>query len=191
MKKISLVMLAIIGLIVAGCSYKKDTLAVTECNFPDAPSTNAPLWVCGGAVEGLEISAVGSVQPSKASINFRHQQATANARVTLSQQVQSDIQSKVKNYEATTGSLDSETLDKAMSVVSSQISNNSLKGTKALKQITSPAGTLYVLVGLDKNSYDSIVKESLSTSYKNDKAQWQKLMSDEAFKDLEKSIVSQ
>ncbi len=191
MKKISLVTLAFVGLIVAGCASKKDTLIITECNFPDSPSAKAPLWVCGGAVEGLEVSAVGSIQPSKASINFRQQQATANARVTLSQQIQSDIQSKVKNYEATTGSMDTESLDKAMSVVSAQISNNSLKGTKSLKQITSPAGTLYVLVGLDKTSYDSIVKESLNTSYNNDKAKWQKMMSDEAFKDLQKSIENQ
>lgn len=192
MKKLSLFMLATAGLIVAGCSStKKDTLAVMECNFPDAPSSSAPLWVCGGVVEGVEISAVGSTPKSKASINFMQQQASANARVFLAQQIQADIQAKVKSFTETTGVAESETVDTALSVVSAQITNQSLKGTKPLKQITSPNGTLYVLVGFDKNLYDSVIKESLATSYQNDKAQWQKIMSDKAFQDLEKSIAAQ
>ncbi len=191
MKKNSLLVLSFVSLLIVGCtSSKKDTLAVKECNFPDAPSTSAPLWVCGGVVEGVEVSAVGSTTKSKASINFMQQQATANARVFLAQQVQSDIQAKVKNFTETTGESENEAIEQVASLLSQQVTNQSLKGTKPLKQVTSPNGTLYVLVGFDKKIYDMALKEFLNSSKVKDKDKWKKIMSDDSFKELDNSLLN-
>ena len=116
------------------------------------------------------------------------QQAIANARVLLAQQIQVGIESMVKNYNETTGVGESETVDAVASVVSKQITNQNLSGTKMFKKITSPNGALYVLVGFDKDLYASFVKDQLTTSYNNDKALWQKAMSDKAFEELRSDI---
>lgn len=191
MQKKALLLIVGLSLLVVGCSSKKDTLEVRECNFPDSPETSAPLWVCGGAVEGVEVSAVGSAVKSKASIHFMQQQATANARLVLAQQLQSDIQAKVKNFTEAKGIGEEESIEQISSLVSEQITNKGLKGSKPLKQVTSPKGALYVLVGMDKKTYDDVMKESLDDSYKNDKSKWNKLGSEENFKDLKDTLVSE
>ncbi len=176
-------------LILSACGSKKDLKQeITECNYPDAPNKEAPLWVCGAKIEGVAVMAVGSTATSKAGINFMLQQASANARVFLAQQIQADIQASVKNFVQTTGTGTQETVDMVNSLVSNQITVQSLKGTRIIKQITSPTGTLYVAVGFDKELYEGFINESLNTSYKNEKALWQKAMSDKAFEDLKKDI---
>ncbi|MDR0484702.1 MAG: LPP20 family lipoprotein [Alphaproteobacteria bacterium] len=191
MKNFALINAILVALLISGCATKKETIEITECNFPDNPSVAAPLWVCGGAVEGVAISAVGSTPKSKAGVNFMTQQATANGRVVLAQQIQADIQAMVKNFTETTGSLDSETVDQVNSLVSKQITNQRLQGTRVFKQTVSPNGTLYVLVGFDSAIYNSFVKESLNTSYQNNQAQWQRILSDRSFNELEASISKQ
>jgi hypothetical protein len=186
-KKSNFVFLSLFLLIIS-CGNKDLTLKVTECVYPDAPSSAAPLWVCGALVEGVGISSVGTTALSKAGVNFMEQQAIANARVLLAQQVQVGIESMVKNFTETTGIADSETVDSVASVVSKQITTQSLSGTKIYKKATSPNGALYVLVGFDKDLYANFVKEQLNTSYGNDKALWQKAMSDKAFEELKADV---
>ncbi|MCL2567390.1 MAG: LPP20 family lipoprotein [Alphaproteobacteria bacterium] len=177
------------ALLIAGCATKKETTEITQCNFPDAPNTAAPLWVCGGAVEGVAIAAVGAAQKSHANVNFMLQQATANGRLALAQEIQSDIQAKVKSFTETTGNYDSETINQVNSLIYQQITNQKLQGTKAFNRITSPNGTLYVLVGFDKNIYENLLKDSLHTSYQDNQAQWQRTLSEKAFEQLEESIA--
>ncbi|MDR2008024.1 MAG: LPP20 family lipoprotein [Alphaproteobacteria bacterium] len=189
MKKISLIIIAAFALFLAGCATKKETTEVLKCNFPDSPSTAAPLWVCGGAVEGVAVAAVGSAQRSNANAHFMLQQATANGRLALAQEIQSDIQAKVRSFVETTGSYDNETVNQVYSLIFQQVTNQNLQGTKAFNRITSPNGTLYVLVGFDKNIYENLLKSSLHDSYQANQADWQKTMSAQAFEQLQATIT--
>lgn len=193
MKKLCLLMLL---LFLAACASKKqDNVVVTneiqECYYPDAPGVSAPVWICGAKVEGIAVSAVGVAKKTTAGVNFMLQQASANARIFLAQQIQSNVTAMVKNYAETTGDLEfnNETVDQVSSLTSKVITQQSLIGTKIFKQITSPNGNLYVLVGLDQDSYSAYITNTMNTSYSNNNAQWQRVVSEKSFEDLRNSLA--
>jgi hypothetical protein len=158
--------------LLAGCGEEKKQ-EVADCVFPDAPGTAAPGWVCDEPVPGIEVSAVGSAQKSGAGHDFMKQMAATSARVQLAQNMQVQVRNMVKNYIETTGAAESETVDKVLTSVTKQITNESLVGTKIYKTRTSPTGSLYVLVGMDENSRAEATQKALKTSMKNERALWQ------------------
>jgi hypothetical protein len=158
--------------LLAGCgdNVKED---VADCVFPDAPGTEAPGWVCDEPVEGVEVSAVGSAQKSGAGHSFMKQMAATDARVQLAQRMQVHVKNMIKQYVETTGAADAETVDRAMTSVTKQITNESLVGTKIFKTRTSPTGSLYVLLGMDPNGVADAAEKAVKTSMKNERALWQ------------------
>jgi len=158
--------------LIASCGGKKDG-EVADCVFPDAPGTAAPGWVCDQPVEGIEVSAVGSADKSGAGHDFMKSMAATSARVQLAQNLKVQVQNMVKQYVETTGAADSETVDKVLTSVSKQITNETLIGTKIFKVRTSPTGALYVLVGMDSSSVEQASKNALRTSMNNERALWQ------------------
>lgn len=158
--------------LLVGCGEEKKQ-EVADCVFPDAPGTAAPGWVCDEPVPGIEVSAVGSAQKSGAGHDFMKQMAATSARVQLAQNMQVQVRNMVKNYIETTGAAETETIDKVLTSVTKQITNESLVGTKIYKTRTSPTGSLYVLVGMDANSRAEATQKALKTSMKNERALWQ------------------
>jgi LPP20 lipoprotein len=155
-----------------GCGEKKKE-EVADCVFPDAPGTAAPGWVCDEPVSGVEVSAVGSADKSGAGHDFMKTMASTSARVQLAQNMKVQVRNMVKQYIETTGAADSETVDKVMTSVTKQITNETLVGTKIFKTRTSPSGALYVLVGMDEASVQQATKKAVKTSMKNERALWQ------------------
>jgi hypothetical protein len=146
---------------------------VADCVFPDSPGTEAPGWVCDEPVEGVEVSAVGSAQKSGAGISHMKQMGATDARVQLAQRMKVHVKNMIKQYVETTGAADSETVDKAMTSVTKQITNESLVGTKIYKTRSSPAGNLYVLVGIDSVGVEQSAQKAIKTSMGNQRALWQ------------------
>lgn len=157
--------------LIAGCSDKKQEVA--DCVFPDAPGTAAPGWVCDQPVNGIEVSAVGSAEKSGAGHDFMKSMAATNARVSLAQNMQVQVRNMIKQYVETTGAADSETVDKVLTSVTKQITNETLVGTKIFKTRKSPGGSLYVLVGMDEASMQKATEKALKTSMRNERALWQ------------------
>ena len=157
--------------LIAGCSDKKQEVA--DCVFPDAPGTAAPGWVCDQPVGGIEVSAVGSAEKSGAGHDFMKSMAATNARVSLAQNMQVQVRNMIKQYVETTGAADSETVDKVLTSVTKQITNETLVGTKIFKTRKSPGGSLYVLVGMDEASMQKATEKALKTSMRNERALWQ------------------
>jgi LPP20 lipoprotein len=158
--------------LLAGCgdNVKEE---VADCVFPDAPGTAAPEWVCDGPVEGVEVSAVGSAQKSGAGHSFMKQMAATDARVQLAQRMKVQVKNMIKQYVETTGAADTETMDKVMTSVTKQITNETLVGTKIFKSRTSPTGGLYVLLGMNPESVEQATQKAVKTSMKNERALWQ------------------
>jgi len=146
---------------------------VADCVFPDAPGTAAPGWVCDEPVKDLEVSAVGSATKSGAGHDFMKSMASTAARVQLAQNMKVQVRNMIKQYVETTGAADTETVDKVMTSVTKQITNETLIGTKIYKTRTSPNGNLYVLVGMDSTSVEQATQKALKTSMKNERALWQ------------------
>ena len=96
---------------------------VKKCLFPKSRK-RAPEWVCKAQDDSENVTAVGSFHKSGAGIEFMEQMASADARVNLAKKLRG------------TGS--------------QTLTDEQLQGSRVLKKIYGPKGTLYVLIGFDK-----------------------------------------
>ena len=191
-------MFKVVGVMVAAMTLaacSKDAVetppvaAVPECVFADGSNQAAPLWVCGAPVEGVELSAVGYSEKSAAGPNYMKQMAATAARVELAQVLSLDLQNMVKQYVETTGAGDAETVDRVNSVVTKQITDQTLIGSKVIRQIPTPSGGLVVLVGLNPEQAGNMAQDILRTSMKNEAAVFQKLQAEKSFDELAEEIA--
>ncbi len=178
----------VVSAVLSGCASSPEKVAVPDCTFPDAPEASAPPWVCDAPVEGLTVSAVGSFRKTAAGAQFQKVQATAAARNALASSMKVHVKQLVKNYAEVTGVGDDETVDTVSSNVSKQVTNETLFGTKVYRTRVSPEGTMYVLIGMDPEGAAANAQAALKTSYKNQQAMWQRLMSNKAHKELDEEI---
>lgn len=173
--------------VLVGCGGKKQEVA--DCVFPDSPGTAAPGWICDAPVEGVEVSAVGSADKSRAGHDFMKQMAATSARVQLAQRMKVTVRNMIKQYVETTGAADDETVDKAMTSVTKQITNETLVGTRIYKTRTSPKGTLYVLLGMDDKSVSQAAENAIKTSMRNERALWQQFKAQKGQDELAAEIA--
>lgn len=158
-------------IILASCSNKQQSYSlepIKNCTFPDNPKEDAPLWVCNVPIEGFAVTGVGSVSASKAGIQFMTNQAAANARVVIAQELKTRVSNEIKNYIESKGLGDSEVVINVSSSVTSQITDNNLIGSKILRTASSSNGTLYVLVGLTKENYDATLKRVFNNTLQSE-----------------------
>ena len=183
MKKIvgSMAMLIFALVFIGGCSSTKD---VMEDEFEDAPS-----WVLdGGSSVDEGAAAVGSAKISKAGMNFTRTEALAYGRDELAKQLGVKVKNMVKNFTQTTGIGDDETVDKVSSQVSTQVTKETISGSRQKEMWISPSKDLYVLVYIDSETLKASVKNSVQTSMKNEAALWQQFQAKKAYGDLDKEI---
>lgn len=193
--KLKLASVVVAGLTLAACSKEViDTpapqpVAVPDCVYADGSNQPAPAWVCGAPVEGVALSAVGYSEKSAAGPNYMKQMAATAARVELAQVLSVDLQNMVKQYVETTGAGDAETVDRVNSVVTKQITDQTLIGSKVIRQLPTPSGGLVVLVGLDPEQAGEVAQDILRTSMKNEAAVFQKLQAEKSFDELAAEIA--
>jgi hypothetical protein len=164
-------------------------VATAECVFPDSPRHAAPLWVCDAPVEGVAVSAVGTYEKSAAGAAFMKDQAAALARVALAQQLRVKVNNMVKQYAETTGGVGSETVDKVNSSVSKLITSETISGSRIFRSVTSPGGSIYVLIGMDPSLTKESAKEVLKTSMGHDQALWQQFKAKKGQDELAEEIA--
>ena len=186
MKTTGYILTGALALLLSACGETKEDVA--ECVFPDAPGTTAPGWICDQPVDGIEISAVGSAEKSGAGHDFMKTMAATNARVTLAQTMQVQVKNMIKQYIETTGAADTETVDKVLTSVTKQITNENLIGSKIYKTHKSPGGSLYVLIGMDKASMQQATEKALKTSMNNESALWQQFKAQKGHDELAAEI---
>jgi len=189
MRKFSYVLLSAV-VAVAGCGSAPTKVEVAECVFPNSDKP-APGWVCDQPVEGMTVTAVGSAGKSDAGISFMKQMAATDARVQLAQNMRVQVQNMIKQYVETTGAASKETVDRVNTSVTKQITDQSLQGTKIVKSITGPDGTLYVLVGLDTAGAQQLTEAAIKTSMNNDQAAWQQFRAQKGQDELAADIAKQ
>ncbi|NVK73341.1 hypothetical protein C0J08_04285 [Marinomonas sp. CT5] len=178
--------------LLAACSKEvvnTPVAAVPDCVFADGSNQPAPDWVCGAPVEGVALSAVGYSEKSAAGANYMKQMAATAARVELAQVLSVDLQNMVKQYVETTGAGDAETVDRVNSVVTKQITEQKLIGSKVVRQMPTPSGGLVVLVGLDPAQAEGVAESILRTSMRNEAALFQKLEAEKSFDELASEIA--
>jgi hypothetical protein len=150
----------------------------------------APGWVCDEPVEGAAVSAVGVAEKSRAGVNFMKDMAAANARTELARNMKVHVQNLVKQYIETTGTGSSETVDKVLTAVTKQITDQTLVGTRIYKSTTNPStGSMYVLMGIDDASARKITEDAVKTSMSNDAALWQQFKAQKSQDELAAEIA--
>lgn len=182
----SLVFLAVFGF--SGCSSAP--VKVADCVFPGTKDV-APGWVCDEPVEGMAVTAVGTAAKSAAGHSFMKQMAATAARVELAQNMRVQVKNMIKQYAETTGAADQETVDQVNTSVTKQITDESLQGTRIMKSLSAPDGTLYVLVGLDQTSVESLTETAIKTSMNNERAAWQQFRAKKGQDELAEEIAKQ
>lgn len=190
--KLKLVSLLVSSVVLVACS--KDVVntpvaAIPDCVFADGSNQAAPDWVCGSPIDGVALSAVGYSEKSSAGPNYMKQMAATAARVELAQVLSVDLQNMVKQYVETTGTGDAETVDRVNSVVTKQVTEQKLIGSKVVRQMPTPSGGLVVLVGLDPAQAEGVAESILRTSMRNEAALFQKLESEKSFDELAAEIA--
>ncbi|WOD06364.1 LPP20 family lipoprotein [Marinomonas sp. GJ51-6] len=190
--KLKLASLLVSSVVLVACS--KDVVntpvaAIPDCVFADGSNQAAPDWVCGAPVEGVALSAVGYSEKSAADTNYMKQMAATAARVELAQVLSVDLQNMVKQYVETTGAGDAETVDRVNSVVTKQVTEQQLIGSKVVRQMPTPSGGLVVLVGLDPSQAEGVAESILRTSMRSEAALFQKLEAEKSFDELAEEIA--
>ncbi|TVV41933.1 MULTISPECIES: LPP20 family lipoprotein [Thalassolituus] len=188
MKLRTLFAVATTSLLVACASNKPAPAPVASCIFADGSGQAAPEWVCGAPVDGLDLSAVGYADKSAAGPNFMKQMAATAARVELAQTMKVEVQNMIKQYAETTGTGDSETVDRVNTSVTKQITKETLVGSKIFRQMPTPSGGIVVLVGLDADTVNKLAEQAIKTSMNNERALWQKFQAEKSFDELASEI---
>ena len=172
-----------------GCTNQPNKSNTYQCMIDEA---SAPHWVCdnGSTMEG-GIFAVGSAESSPLGRNFQLTTATAAARDALARQMNVKVKNMFKNFQASTGIAKEQTADRAVQNVSKQIANVTLSGSKVMQVWTSPKGIMYVLVGMPNEIAKQKVKTAVNSSFKNNKALWQKFLANKADKKLDEEIAKE
>jgi len=176
-------------LVACGSTQPAPQQPVASCVFADGSNQPAPEWVCGAPVNGIDLSAVGYADKSGAGANFMKQMAATAARVELAQTMKVEVQNMIKQYSETTGTGDTETVDKVNTSVTKQITKETLVGSRIFRQMPTPTGGIVVLVGLAPDIVSNIAEQSLKTSMKNERALWQKFQAGKAQDELAADIA--
>ncbi|TYL47101.1 LPP20 family lipoprotein [Marinomonas sp. IMCC 4694] len=190
--KLKLVSLLVSSVVLVACSKEvinAPVAAIPDCVFADGSNQAAPDWVCGAPLEGVALSAVGYSEKSAAGPNYMKQMAATAARVELAQVLSVDLQNMVKQYVETTGAGDAETVDRVNSVVTKQVTEQKLIGSKVVRQMPTPTGGLVVLVGLNPAEAEEAAEGILRSSMRNEAALFQKMEAEKSFDELAAEIV--
>ncbi len=149
----------------------------------------APSWVMNPRVKG-KVVAVGSSNPNVANrFNFQKATATSRARVELSKMLETKILAKLTDWSNQTGSGKGQTFDSSIEQVSKDTTKSVLRGTMIEEIWVNKENVLYVLVSIGSEEVANALGKSLS-SFKNQKALYQKFLAEKAIGKLEKELES-
>jgi len=186
---ISSTLAALLALTFTGCSGdepkpEEKPVAITECTIDQS---DAPKWACG-IVNGYDdmYTATGTAKMSKAGAGFSRKSAMADGRSNLSQQIETEVKSKIEQFARTTGIGANETVDTATTQVAKQVAHVTLNGSKQLAYWQHPKNNdIYVLMGVTKESVNNAATETVHSSMGNQNALWQQFQAENALKGLE------
>ena len=164
MKKWLITSLVITAGALSGCaSNGGEPMSYDPCVFPDAPDDRAPAWICEQPVQDVMVQAVGFSPEKAAGPGFMKDIAAQEARNRLAQNFAQQIASEYKRYtsdKVTNG--ESVSVDSIEQTMLSELAMN-LVYSRIYRSQSSPAGGMYVLVGLNQAGY----KENIDRLFNN------------------------
>ncbi len=148
----------------------------------------APEWTCNSYLEG-SIVALGIAQKNAGNDQgMQRSEAMAEGRDALANQLSVKVSTLFKSFKSTTGTGTDATFDKATSKVSKQLASETLQGSRGVKTWKTAAGTMYILVGISNEPVKQAMEDAVKTSYKNDKAMYNKFLAAKAQGELDAEL---
>ncbi len=181
---------AVASILFTGCGQAPAPTKQAEPDFRcKQDGILAPKWTCNPYAEGA-IAAVGIAKPNAGGDkSFQRSEAMADGRDALASQISTKVSNLFKSYKATTGSGKAATFDKASSKVSKQLASQTLNGSRAIDVWTNPkTNELYMLVTVSNEPVKKAMDSAIKTSFKNDKALYQKFLASKADGELDKEL---
>ncbi|MCG6326327.1 LPP20 family lipoprotein, partial [Vibrio alginolyticus] len=92
-------LMSVMALSLAACNSTQtveQAQQFAQCTFPDAPTTEAPAWICDVMPTDLEAGAMGYAKKSAAGMGVMRKVAINEARVQLAAQFQTDVNNLFK-----------------------------------------------------------------------------------------------
>lgn len=166
--------------VLSGCQNTSSVNDVQSlaCFYPDAPSEEAPQWICGVTPTGLEISATGYAKKNIAGASIMNDISVNDARVNLGRQFEVNVQSILKTVATSSTNTStegvSENVNEYFENITKSISSTTLNNSRILTKRTSPAGGLYTLVGMDKATFDLNFAKVIQKAEAKDAELWAK-----------------
>lgn len=194
MKKLIIATSLITALV--GCQSNNDTLEQAQnfasCTFPDAPTVEAPGWICDVVPTDVAIGATGYAKKSAAGMSVMRKIAMSDARVNLASAFESDVsnlfQSATDGATSTSAgegvTLVTENVQEAFEDITKSVVSKKLTNSRVLVSQTSPAGGLYVLVGMDQAAYDANMNKIIDEVGGEDSTLWNQFNDEKAAADL-------
>lgn len=148
-----------LALLAVGCSSSLDKqLGYNDCTFPDSPGDKAPAWICEKPVDGIRIQAVGYSRELASGPGLMKDVAAAEARAYLASNFSLDVMSKLSRMASDEMTSDSVTAFDSIENITENLTSMTLKSSRIYSTEVSPAGGLYVLVGMDEAGYEENVE---------------------------------
>lgn len=137
----------------ASTGSKPTEVSYKGCSFPETPTGPAPTWVCGQEVAGYKVSSWGVAKKSALGPSYMQDVAATEARQQLSQRFATDIKSalSVAQQQREHNGLNESAAE--INRVIQTVSAMDLMGSQIVESRVSPAGNMYVLVGLNEDAY--------------------------------------
>lgn len=189
-------LMSVMALALAGCNSTQtveQAQQFAQCTFPDAPTTEAPAWICDVMPTDLEAGAMGYAKKSIAGMSVMRKVAINEARVQLAAQFQTDVNNMFK--QAVQSSVNTsnegavENVVETFENVTKNVVTRSLSNSKLIVSQVSPTGGLYVLVGMDKATYQANIDQVVDAASKDSKL-WNQFNSEKAAEDLTNALNS-
>ena len=196
MKK-SLLLAAMVASL-AACSSTTDTVEEAQqfapCTFPDAPTTDAPSWICDVMPKDLAIGAMGYAKKSVAGMSVMRKVAINDARVQLAAEFQTNVNNMFKQAVESSVSTSTEAgaVENVMETfenVTKNVVTRSLSNSRLIVSQVSPTGGLYVLVGMDQEAYQANVNQVVDDASQESKI-WDQFNNEKAAQDLTDALNS-
>ncbi|MCC5880608.1 MAG: LPP20 family lipoprotein [Idiomarina sp.] len=169
------------------CQSAPDTkLSYDQCFFPDSPAQEAPQWVCSAPVEGLVLQGVGHSPRMGAGMSMMTDAAAMDARSQIANSFSSFISSRMQL------AIEEQTIDgQSISIANAEriqrsVTSMQLQSTRIYQTVATPAGGVYVLVGLNEEGYQTNLERLLEESeMTDDPALYQRFLMEEANQELD------
>ena len=182
--------IALLGCAATPAAVQNASRAPEKCDFPDAPGAPAPEWVCNYAAEGADVAVIGTFGKTAAGLDFQMDHAEASARARLAREMRTRLVNKLEGHTSTMGTGAREALEKANSTATNTFTDEEMVGARMFRNKLSPNGTMYVLVGFDRDAAARNMKRAIDKAVKSsehdttENALWQKVQADQAQEEL-------